>query len=468
VDLAKKRKVIKRVYESGRETTVTSKPTRLKAKKQSKTALKKPTRLKAKKQSKTAVKKPPRRPSQKIATASKRPKSRKKPKPAPKTDRLKNSISKTKEKPIYRQEPPLSELIHKIPDINSFKENIELPSTYNLTHLTLLVKDPYWLHAYWDITPEDLESAKQQLPLDERQRFTIVLRVYDITLKDFDGYNANYYFDLDVGFDASNWYINLWNDGTSYTADLGLKTVSGKFVHISRANVVHTPRMNHSPRSEQIWMHLAENDNGTAYVNYRQKLKTRRASKGQDAPGAYRRRIYLSDDDIRRYYSALSPLLSDVIAQRLSKGFSRRDGEYSLTIEEGSPQERELLLNNLPENFFVKRIIKGASESLVVLADRGNVHEAGSFASSEFLQQKLSNRTFFFEIWTELLVYGRTLPDAMVSLGTKNIPLKSDGTFSLRFSLADQTIHLPFKAESADRQDSRAITTEVERRTQYI
>jgi uncharacterized protein len=427
--MAKKRKVIKRVYESGRETTVLTKVKKPKTKASSVKTLKKPVAKKV-------------------------------------TSKLAKPRGIVKETSSYRQKPPVSQPIYKEPKINRFKEDYELPYNYNITQLTLMVKDPFWMYAYWEITDESLNSAKAQISSDEQNRFTIVVRVYDISLKDFNGYNANYHFDVDVGFHASSWYINLWNDGASYTADLGLKTVSGKFIHITRANVVHTPRIGYAPRSEQVWMHMADSPNSKAYATYRKRIKQYNSNSNTGYKQANKRKIYLTEDDIRNYYSALSPLLRDVIAYRLSKSLNIRGRKYSFVLEGDSALERKTLLSNLPENFFIKRMLKGASDLMVILGQRSQAREGASFASSEFLHQKL-HRTFFFEIRTELMVYGRTVPDAQVHLGTKNIPLKSDGTFVLRFSLADQKIHLPFKAESKGTKDSRAITAEVQRVTEY-
>ena len=86
--------------------------------------------------------------------------------------------------------------------------------------------------------------------------------------------------------------------------------------------------------------------------------------------------------------------------------------------------------------------------------------------ASEFVQPD-KKRNFFFEIGAELIVYGRTEPDAEVRLGDKKVDLRPDGTFSMRFALPDGKIPLPFTATSKDKIDTKKITTEVERKTFY-
>jgi len=78
-------------------------------------------------------------------------------------------------------------------------------------------------------------------------------------------------------------------------------------------------------------------------------------------------------------------------------------------------------------------------------------------------EERLMNRKFFFEIWTELLVYGRTEADAKVLLNEKDVKLNPDGTFSLRYALPDGEVPLKFIAKSSDGVEERHIYTRVER-----
>ena len=66
---------------------------------------------------------------------------------------------------------------------------------------------------------------------------------------------------------------------------------------------------------------------------------------------------------------------------------------------------------------------------------------------------------------TELIVYGATEPDAKVTVSGKEIALRPDGTFSLRFSLPDGKQIIPVKAVSADSLDERVITPVVTKET---
>jgi hypothetical protein len=165
-----------------------------------------------------------------------------------------------------------------------------------------------------------------------------------------------------------------------------------------------------------------------------------------------RKRIFLTEDDIRLYYSRLFPLLRRVISSRL-----RREGKrFNIYLADNDIFLDEVLIGGISKKRFMRRLLKGASEELVVFEGASEKHVAAS-------EQKKQQRKFFFEIGTELIVYGRTEPDAEVWLGDKKIKLRPDGTFSLRFALPDGKIPLDFSAISSDKVDKREIKTSVER-----
>jgi hypothetical protein len=83
-----------------------------------------------------------------------------------------------------------------------------------------------------------------------------------------------------------------------------------------------------------------------------------------------------------------------------------------------------------------------------------------------FLKQPVGRQSdFFLEVATELILYGRTKPDAHVTLAGKPVALRPDGTFSVRFHLPDGALHLPVVAVSSDKEHTRQITTNVNKNT---
>ena len=107
--------------------------------------------------------------------------------------------------------------------------------------IVLMVRDPYWIHVYWDVSGQSLREAKVAFG-DEWDGVHTVLRVYDVTGVDFDGGNAHSHFDIEAGGGATNWYINSQVPGRTYCVDIGLLSPSGRFVVLARSNKATTPR----------------------------------------------------------------------------------------------------------------------------------------------------------------------------------------------------------------------------------
>ncbi|MDD5775500.1 MAG: DUF4912 domain-containing protein, partial [Candidatus Omnitrophica bacterium] len=116
----------------------------------------------------------------------------------------------------------------------------DLPGGYGKDRMVLQVRDPWWLHSYWEVTLSTWDSLKQRLK-DMFHGAQKALRVYDISHIVFNGNNAHRYFDIELGHDANNWYIDTGAPGRSWVVDYGLKLANGEFVTIVRSNVVHTP-----------------------------------------------------------------------------------------------------------------------------------------------------------------------------------------------------------------------------------
>jgi hypothetical protein len=146
-----------------------------------------------------------------------------------------------------------TEMPRPAPEPEAPPEVEDLPLSYEQDRIALLVRDPYWVHAYWDITRHTL--ARAQEALGERwPGAKSVLRVYDVTGMDFDGANANSHFDIEIAGGASNWYINVQVPNRAYCVEIGLLSAAGEFIVLARSNVVATPRDVPSDVTDAEWM----------------------------------------------------------------------------------------------------------------------------------------------------------------------------------------------------------------------
>ncbi len=73
-----------------------------------------------------------------------------------------------------------------------------------------------------------------------------------------------------------------------------------------------------------------------------------------------------------------------------------------------------------------------------------------------------------FSVYAELLVFGVTNPGAHVTLQGEPVPVRPDGSFSVRMSLADRRQVIPAIATSADGLEQRTIILAVDRNTKVL
>jgi uncharacterized protein len=75
---------------------------------------------------------------------------------------------------------------------------------------------------------------------------------------------------------------------------------------------------------------------------------------------------------------------------------------------------------------------------------------------------------FHFDIDAELIVHGRTVSDARVSVHGEPVQLRKDGSFTLRFGLPDGRQILPATASTNDGIEERTIIIAIERNTKVL
>ncbi|MCM8791538.1 MAG: DUF4912 domain-containing protein [Candidatus Omnitrophica bacterium] len=260
----------------------------------------------------------------------------------------------------------------------------DLPRGYGEDKLVLQTRDPWWIHAYWEISIHTYERVKSEL----REFFHSAkktLRVYDVTNIIFDGTNAHRYFDIEINDYANNWYIDVGGPGRSWCVDLGLKLPDNRFITLVRSNVVRTPLDGPSWITDEEWM--------------------------------------VPEEVFARLYG-------------LSAGLG-----LSSPVGKGWQEEIK------------KRLWQPFA--------------SGAFASmvSPVKKEIKVGRKFWLVVNTELIVYGATEPDATVYVQGRPIPLRADGTFSLRFALPDGKQVIPVKGVSADKVDEITITPIVTKET---
>jgi len=350
-------------------------------------------------------------------------------------------------------------------DINS----TDLPDIQARTHCVLIPRDPNYIYAYWNYTQEDIDKLRNQLKFEDGDS-QLILRVYDISQVRFNGSNANHTWDLDVGFSAKDWYIHVWQDNADYCAEFGIRYGEDQFIPLMRSNTVRTPPKSASTRNDLIWQDIKAHRESRPYLKenikerYQRLMGQHSKKKNPIAKSPRKARIYhLTPQDIRDYYRRLFNWVS-------SRG--RKKAQALAPAKVPWPSMENILKSRpgtipwqkvnpiLTRHDLIRRTHPGASMGF---EESMGASESLSSPQSGASEGRLSTRKFFFEIWTELIVHGRTEPDATVWLNSNGVKLNPDGTFTLRYGLPDGEIPLKFIAQASDGMEQRHIYTRVER-----
>ncbi len=112
--------------------------------------------------------------------------------------------------------------------------DFSISESYNETKIFLLLRDPLWAFAYWDIRDCDREDMKTDMHFDK-----LFLRVFELDEKKKSAEIIDS-FDIPIKFTDDRWYINLPRAGSTYFIALMYRTAGGDR-ELCRSNTVHSP-----------------------------------------------------------------------------------------------------------------------------------------------------------------------------------------------------------------------------------
>ncbi|RKY27454.1 MAG: hypothetical protein DRP61_04205 [Candidatus Omnitrophota bacterium] len=264
-------------------------------------------------------------------------------------------------------------------DLKEEAQPVKLPQRYFDNKIVALTRDPWWVHTYWDISPQKEAEVLSKISSQEKPFLKKILRVYDVTeVKDINNFSKCQFFDVEINSLATNWYINVNKPGRSFCIEIGYLTSQGEFFVLARSNIIKTPRFGISEELDEEWV--------------------------------------LPEDE---YYKILG-------VYDLGKSSLQRMRALKLALERG-------------------------------------ISSGGASGLFSPLLRKRVKKGFFFEVYTELIIYGRTHPQANLTLKGEKVNLQEDGTFSLRFHLPLGKFEFPFRAVSPSQDEKIEITPIVER-----
>ncbi|HVX63491.1 MAG TPA: DUF4912 domain-containing protein [Pirellulales bacterium] len=129
--------------------------------------------------------------------------------------------------------------------------------TVNKDRLVVMVRGPYWLHAYWELTRQGVERAEAAMS-QEWHAAQPVLRVFEVSANGTTSSSETLLRDIVIHGGVNNWYIDVNDPPKSFRVDIGYLAPSGKFFVLARSNVVTTPKAAASDAIDENWNEVAE------------------------------------------------------------------------------------------------------------------------------------------------------------------------------------------------------------------
>jgi hypothetical protein len=376
-----------------------------------------------------------------------------------------------------------------------------------------MVRDPYCVHAYWEVTEESVERITAELA-GELEGSRPILRVHGIPVSgDPDEPQAGF-FDVDLSADATSAYVDVPRANRGYRVDVGLITAQMLFFPLASSNTVITPRDNASRNTTETW---AEPPAAGAPMASEQPIGGVGHANAEPVVGA-------GNPNGEPAVGAGSPGGDPAVGVgsangELATGAARTTVDPSASGASGAPRSRrsKATAGKRPDGHAPAdgsgvglagdsgAGLAGQSDAAVVQTGGpkqeapgggSNAGDSGAGLGSELDSAAASGRglapagpgippgptgpdeegpspgsivrrpkPFHFVVHTELVVYGAAEPGATVTLQGLPVPLRADGTFSLRFQLPDGEQVLRAVAVSPDGNVERVITPVVTRRT---
>jgi hypothetical protein len=121
--------------------------------------------------------------------------------------------------------------------------------------IALFVRDPFWLHASWDITRGAVERAQAALA-EQWYGARPILRLIRIDDSGATSVSETVQSEIEIRGGVRNWYIPWTGESASFRVSVGYLGVHGRFHVIAQSNIVRTPASTSPDAVDQHWSDL--------------------------------------------------------------------------------------------------------------------------------------------------------------------------------------------------------------------
>ena len=118
-----------------------------------------------------------------------------------------------------------------------------------------MVRDPFWLHANWELTTQSVQRAEAALKQDWHGAKPAI-RLFDVTSQDTTSTSETPVRDIFIQGGCNDWYIDVPQPPRTYRADIGYISRRGEFYVLARSNQVTPPKAGSTEAVDVGWTDL--------------------------------------------------------------------------------------------------------------------------------------------------------------------------------------------------------------------
>jgi hypothetical protein len=124
--------------------------------------------------------------------------------------------------------------------------------------LVVKVRDPYWLHAHWQLSRNSVQRVQAALG-QYWHTARPMLRLFEVSNVGSATASEMLVRQIEIHGGVNNWYLDVKDPPKSYRLDIGYQTSDGHFHAMARSNVVTTPPAAVRDAIDENWTDVAEN-----------------------------------------------------------------------------------------------------------------------------------------------------------------------------------------------------------------
>ena len=122
--------------------------------------------------------------------------------------------------------------------------------------LVLMVRDPYWIHAHWDIMRHSVDRAKAALA-ENWHTVKPILRLLKLDDSGTTNNSEVIHRDIEIHGGVRNWYIDVDSPPSRFKLLMGYLCANSRFYELARSNIVLTPAPGGKEATDDHWADIA-------------------------------------------------------------------------------------------------------------------------------------------------------------------------------------------------------------------